>query len=241
MLDHINLKDIIFLDIETVPAAPSYHDLPAIDMSLWNKKSRQLRKEEEDPEKLYGQAGIYAEFGKIICISLGYFSRLGKSATDRELRIKSFSGDSEKEVLENFIETINQFYNLGKHILCAHNGKEFDFPYLARRILVNGLKLPESLDMAGKKPWEVNHLDTMALWKFGDYKNYTSLDLLNHIFGIPQSKSGMDGSDVCKIYWEDQNLARIVAYCQDDVLSVVQILLKYTGRPILKETEVVIC
>ena len=126
-------------------------------------------------------------------------------------------------------------------MLCGHNGKEFDFPYLSRRILINSLTLPLLLNNHGKKPWEINNLDTLDLWKFGDYKNYTSLDLLNHLFGIPQSKSGMDGSDVCKIYWEDQNLARIVAYCQDDVLSVVQILLKYMGRPILKETEVVIC
>lgn len=241
MLDHINIKEVIFLDIETVPASPSYQELSADAMALWNKKAQQLKGGEENPEEIYDMAGIYAEFGKVICISLGYFHHFSSESNSHEFRIKSFFGDDEKKVLKEFIITINQFYKTGKAILCAHNGKEFDFPYLARRILINGMRLPSPLDVAGKKPWEISHLDTMALWKFGDYKNYSSLSLLSHVFCLPSSKSDMAGSDVCKIYWEDKNLVRIVDYCQRDVVSVAQILLKYMGRQILQEKEILIC
>ena len=241
MLDHININEILFLDIETVPAVPSYKGLPSDTMQLWNKKAQNLAKTGETPDELYELAGIYAEFGKIICISLGYFHSTGSGKKGHEFRIKSLFGDEEKEILKNFIAAANQFYKMGKPTLCAHNGKEFDFPYLARRILINGLKLPESLDVAGKKPWEINHLDTMVLWRFGDYKSYSSLGLLSHIFGIPTSKSDMDGSDVCRVYWVDKNLPRIVEYCQKDVLSVAQLLLKYKGREIITNGEIVTC
>ena len=154
------------------------------------------------------------------------------------LRIKSFFGDDEKIILSGFIELLNKYYNSNNSLLCAHNGKEFDFPYIARRILVNGLKLPKILNIAGKKPWEINHLDTMELWKFGDYKHYTSLDLLTKIFNIPTPKDDISGSDVSRVYWEEKDLQRIVKYCQKDVLAVVQLFSKYRGEELILEENI---
>ena len=242
MLDHVNVHDVLFLDIETVPAVSEYKELSPEAMQLWNKKAQRLTASGETPDSIYDAAGIYAEFGKIICISLGFFNQpIPNKRKPLEFRIKSFYGDIEKDILKEFIIVSNQFYKLGKQTLCAHNGKEFDFPYLARRILINELKLPEALDIAGKKPWEINHLDTMALWKFGDYKSYSSLALLAHVFGIPTSKDDMDGSDVCRVYWKENNIALITKYCQKDVLTVAQLLLKYKGLPTIAKEEIVIC
>ena len=192
-----------------------------------------MKKDEQWLEDVYDMAGIYAEFGKIICISLGFIN-------GEEFRIKSFYGDNEKELLVEFIALMNSNYGNPNKLLCAHNGKEFDFPYLARRIILNGLELPSLLDIAGKKPWEVQHLDTMVLWKFGDYKNYTSLALLAHIFDIPTPKSDMQGSDVARVYWEEKDLDRIVEYCQKDVLTIGQLLLKFKGKPMIKEENIII-
>lgn len=231
MLQQISLKDILFLDIETVPVVYKYADLGENMQKLWDTKFR--AQQIESPENQYKKAGIYAEFAKIICISVGVLN-------DKVFRIKSFSGDDEKEILCNFIELLNKHYNKKQHLLCAHNGKEFDFPFIARRILINGLKLPSLLDIAGKKPWEVNHLDTMELWKFGDYKNYTSLNLLAAIFHIPTPKDDIDGSDVARVYWEEHDLQRISNYCQKDVLTVAQLLLRFKGEPLIEPDAVVI-
>ncbi|PCH95185.1 MAG: 3'-5' exonuclease [Bacteroidetes bacterium] len=233
MLNHLGLENVLFIDIETVPLHPTYGDLPDDLRGFWDKKAGYLQKDEESPEETYGQAGIYAEFGKIVCISLGFIH-------GEEFRIKSFYGDAERELLTEFIALMNSNYSDPNKLLCAHNGKEFDFPYLARRIILNGLELPALLDIAGKKPWEVQHLDTMVLWKFGDYKNYTSLALLANIFGIPTPKSDIDGSDVARVYWEEKDLDRIVEYCQKDVLTIGQLLLKFKGKPMIKEENVII-
>ena len=158
--------------------------------------------------------------------------------TNRELRIKSFASDDEKELLSEFGEMLNKHFNSNEHVLCGHNGKEFDFPYIARRMLVNGIKLPRILDTAGKKPWEVNHLDTMQMWKFGDFKNFTSLKLLAHIFQLPTPKDDIDGSQVAGVYWKEKNLSRIVTYCEKDVVTLVQVYLKLIGRPVLKAEEI---
>ena len=187
---------------------------------------------------MYGRAGIYAEFGKIICISVGYL--LSTGGEEREFHLKSFYDHNEQSVLEEFTALLNKHYSQGEHLMCAHNGKEFDFPYLARRILINGLKLPTMLDIAGKKPWEVAHLDTMVLWKFGDFKNYTSLDLLTNIFQIPTPKGDMDGGDVARVYWEDNDLDRIVEYCQKDVIAIAQLILKFKGEPLIKENNILL-
>src|SRR6185369_17384068 len=191
MLENINPSNILFLDIETVPQHAAFDDAPKIIRDLWEKKSRFLIKDQaETPDSIYRQAGIYAEFGKVICISCGYFS------AEKKFRIKSYYGDDEKKLLYEFADALNKFFIRNDKLLCAHNGKEFDFPFLSRRMIVNGIKLPAVLDNSGKKPWEVNHLDTMELWKFGDYKSYTSLLLLATILGIPTPKDDIDGSMV---------------------------------------------
>jgi DNA polymerase elongation subunit (family B) len=188
---------------------------------------------EVSPEVLYKRAGIYAEFGKIICISVGAFSKA-------EFRLKSFSGDDEKKLLTEFAELLRKRYNKPEHLLCAHNGKEFDFPYIARRMVVLGIPVPTILDLAGKKPWEVNHLDTMELWKFGDFKNYTSLELLAAILDIPTPKEDIDGSQVAEVYYKLNDLNRIVHYCTKDVLTVAQIFRRYRGEPLIAENQIVI-
>ena len=239
MLEKIDIENVLFLDIETVPAFPEYSQLSERMQKLWNKKSDRLSaynttpEEVVSPEKLYGRAGIYAEFGRIICISVGAFLK-------GELRIKSFSGHDEKVLLTEFAELLNKRYNRPQHLLCAHNGKEFDFPYMARRMLVLGIPIPQILDLSGKKPWEVSHLDTMELWKFGDYKNFTSLDLLAAIFDIPTPKDDIDGSQVAEVYYKQNDLPRIVHYCTKDVLTVAQIFRKYRGEALIEEDAVVI-
>ena len=231
MLNTIPIQKVLFLDIETVPACASYHDLSDSFKSLWNIKAKQIQQKDETflPEEVYNRAGIYAEFGKIVCISVGYF------AQERELRIKSFYSDDEKELLLDFSALLNRFFNTQGHLLCAHNGKEFDFPFIARRMLVNEITIPHVLNISGKKPWEVNHLDTMELWKFGDYKSYVSLNLLAALFNIPTPKDDIDGSQVGEVYWKLKDLDRIARYCQKDVLTVAQIFLKYRCEPLLKE------
>lgn len=234
MLGNINIEKILFLDIETAPAYPNYEELPDNFKKLWDKKANRIKKEDNDtPDVLYERAGIYSEFGKIICISVGIVN-------NDEIRIKSFFDDDEKKILVDFSNMLSTKFNSRNHLLCAHNGKEFDFPYIARRMLVHGVRLPEMLDIAGKKPWEISHLDTMELWKFGDYKNYTSLELLSAIFNIPTPKDDIDGSMVGEVYWKEKDLPRIVKYCQKDVLTIAQLLLKYKGKPLIEDDKVVI-
>jgi hypothetical protein len=239
MLEKIDTENVLFLDIETVPAFNGYNELSERMQKLWNKKAQRLSAvtnstdEVVSPEQLYMRAGIYAEFGKIICISVGAFLK-------GEFRIKSFWGHDEKVLLTEFAGLLNNRYNRSEHLLCAHNGKEFDFPYIARRMLVLGIAIPRILDQAGKKPWEVKHLDTLELWKFGDYKNYTSLDLLAAIFDIPTPKDDIDGSQVADVYYKENDLPRIVHYCTKDVLTVAQIFRRYRGEPLFEENVVVV-
>ncbi len=234
MLNQIAYDKILFLDIETVPGVPDYNDLNDKMKVLWDKKSKRLQTEERStPDEIYTKAGIFAEFGKIVCISCGF-------STGREFRIKSFYGDDEKILLKEFAEMLMRYYDNRDALLCAHNGKEFDFPYIARRMLIKGVGLPALLDLAGKKPWEVQHLDTMELWKFGDYKHYTSLELLAAIFDIPTPKDDIDGSMVGRVYWHEKNLQRIVTYCQKDVLTIAQLFRRYQGEPLINDLDVVI-
>jgi 3'-5' exonuclease len=235
MLENYNIENILFLDIETVPQYPAYDQLPLNFASLWEKKAGQLSRIEKfnletalNPEEVYERAGIYAEFGKIVCISTGILR-------NKSLWIKSFYGDDERELLTGFIDMLNKLKEKRINYLCAHNGKEFDYPYIIRRMLINGLEVPAILDLSGKKPWEVNHLDTMELWKFGDFKNYTSLELLATVFGIPTPKDDIKGSDVARVYWEEHDLTRIVTYCQKDVATIVNLLLRFKGKPIIGE------
>ena len=235
MLENISLKNILFLDIETVPQFNKYENMPEPTAELWDRKFSTFRNEavDETPASIYPRAGIYAEFGKIICISVGAFS------DDIEFQIKSFYGHDEKKILAEFSLLLqNSFFSPDK-LLCAHNGKEFDFPFLCRRLLINQLPLPTILNIAGKKPWEVAHLDTMELWKFGDYKSYTTLILLASIFGIQTPKDDINGSNVWQVYWEENNIERIVNYCQKDVLTVAQIFKKFRCENLIKSDHVI--
>jgi len=227
LLNDINPSRILFLDIETAPVVASFDDLSPEFQLLWDKKSAYFRKEEESAADVFERAGIYAEFGKIICISAGFI--MGHEH-NMSLRLKSFYNDNEKELLEDFSVMLNNFSTNKEAMLCAHNGKEFDYPYIARRMIINGKKIPALLDNAGKKPWEINLLDTMELWKFGDYKNYTSLELLAGLLNIPTPKDDIDGSMVANIYWQENDLPRIAKYCEKDVIALVQVFLKFRNN-----------
>lgn len=231
------VHNILFLDIETVPQFSSYHELPEAWKLLWDIKAGYLirNKEDESFESVYPRAGIYAEFGKIICISCGFIQGAGEQ---KKIVLKSFSGDNEQLVLHEFAEMLKKWSATEQRYLCGHNSKEFDFPYLCRRMIINNISIPPILNVSGKKPWEVNHLDTMDLWKFGDFKNYTSLNLLAHTLNISTPKDDIDGSMVWEVYWKEKDLPRIVTYCQKDVVTVAQILLRMMGESLIKTENV---
>lgn len=235
MIYKLNLENILFLDIETVPEVEHFSDLDETKQVLWEHKSQYQRKDDYTAEEFYPRAGIWAEFGKIVCISVGYFT---KQKDGRKFRVTSFYGE-EKKILEDFKTLLTSHFNKAKHLLCAHNGKEFDFPYIARRMIINNLKLPEKLNLFGKKPWEVPHLDTLELWKFGDYKNYTSLKLLTNVLGIPSPKDDIDGSEVYKVYYQENEINRIATYCEKDTIAVAQIFLRLCGEALLSEGEII--
>jgi len=232
-------EKILFLDIETVPNFSSYSEVPEIEKELWDKKTHFLQeKENKTAEELYAKAGIYAEFGKIICISVGL---LKQKKGKWHFFQKSFFGDDEKKILDEFSTSLTDFETKKKSILlCAHNGKEFDYPFIARRMLVNSLQIPNTLNIAGKKPWEVQHLDTMEMWKFGDYKHYTSLNLLAYLFGIKSPKDDIDGSQVANVYYNDKNINRIEEYCRKDVLTVAQVFLKFKNLDLIEDENIVV-
>jgi predicted PolB exonuclease-like 3'-5' exonuclease len=234
MLENIKPEDILFLDIETVPVAPLFEEFTPTMQLLWEKKSAGFRREDQSASEAFQRAGIYAEFGKIICISAG----LVKDRNPFGFRLKSFFGDDEKVILSEFSELLSKSSKGRDLTLCAHNGKEFDYPYIARRMIINGLHIPEILDNAGKKPWEVKLLDTMELWKFGDYKTFTSLDLLSSILGIQSPKEDIDGSMVAEVYWKSHDLQRIVRYCEKDVLTVAQVIMRFMNLPLISDNKV---
>lgn len=235
MLHKLNLEHVLFLDIETVPEHGNFDDLNPEMKQLWADKTKYQRKEDFTAEEFYDRAGIWAEFGKIVCISVGYFTFKGEN---RSFRTTSFYGE-EKQLLIDFKNLLETHFAKAHHLLCAHNGKEFDFPYIARRMIIHNIALPYKLNLFGKKPWEVPHLDTMDLWKFGDYKHYTSLKLLTSILGIPSPKDDIDGSQVRQVFYEEQDIDRIIVYCEKDTVAVAQILLRLRQEELLGEEEVV--
>ena len=232
--------DLFFLDIETVPQNSSYTSMPHESKILWEQKISKTLPENTTAEECYtSKAGILAEFGKIICISAGFLYKNEKQETC--LKIKSIYGDDEKELLKNFIELADRVCKLNSNFeFSGHNIREFDLPYICRRILINRLPLPSYLNFHGAKPWEIKMLDTMQLWKFGDYKNYISLNLLAHVLDVPTSKTDIDGSKVFEVYYFENNLKRIVEYCQKDVLVVANIILRFKNCDIVKDENVVI-
>lgn len=236
MLNNVASEKIMYIDIETVPQYPTFDKLDDTMKELWTKKSSNTSKEDVLPDEDYVRAGIYSEFGKIVCISAGIIK---PENGDRTLRVKSFFGHDEKKLLQEFSAALASFTVHPGTNICGHNVKEFDFPYIARRLIINGLPLPDILDVAGKKPWEVKFIDTLDLWKFGDYKHYTSLKLLTHIMGIPSPKDDIDGSQVASVYYEEDDVERIARYCEKDVLATTQLFLRLKGEPLLKPENVV--
>ena len=232
----INFEHILFVDIETVPETEFYNDLSEEKQELFALKTQYQRKEEQTPEEFYERAGIWAEFGKIVSISVGYFTNF--KTNERKFRVTSFFGD-EIKILEDFKNLLDLHFNKPTHLLCAHNGKEFDFPYIARRMIIHQIKLPEKLNLFGKKPWEIPHLDTMELWKFGDYKHYTSLKLLTSILNIASPKDDINGSEVGAVYYKEKNIARIVTYCEKDTIAIAQLLLRFNNEPLIEEFDIV--
>jgi len=233
MLKDIKLERVLFLDVETVPQTYDYQDLDEKTKELFNQKTRFSQNEEKSFESLYNERGsILSEFGKIICISIGLVTK--DSLGVRKIRLKSFAHDDEETILLQF----KKLLETQEYVLCGHNSKEFDIPYICRRMLINGISLPNTLDIAGKKPWEINHLDTLELWKFGDYKAFTSLSLLCHVFNIPTPKDDISGADVARVYYEEKNLNRIRQYCEKDVVALIQLLLRMKGDTLVAEGNI---
>ncbi|MER3471912.1 MAG: 3'-5' exonuclease [Chitinophagaceae bacterium] len=233
----MNYNNILFLDIETVSQKENYEELSDSWKELWDIKAGLIsrNKETDTPEGIYDRAGIYAEFGKIICISCGC---IHGSGDNRKMVIKSFAHEDECKLLLDFAEMMKKWSGDSDKFLCAHNGKEFDYPYICRRMIINSVEIPEELKIAGRKPWEVRHLDTLELWKFGDYKNYTSLKLLAQVLGVPSPKDDIDGSMVNMVYWKEKNLQRIVTYCQKDVVTLANVFLRMHCEPLIPQENV---
>lgn len=234
MIDKIKLEHVLFLDIETVPQEEFFTQMDPEMQALWEQKTQYQRRDEFSPEEFYDRAGIWAEFGKIVCISVGYFQIKGDI---RNFRVTSFFGE-EKELLQAFNNLLNNHFSGPQYVLCGHNSKEFDIPFIARRMIINGVSLSSKLNLFGKKPWEIPHLDTMELWKFGDYKHYTSLKLLSKILGIPTSKDDIDGSQVGEVFYKEKDIDRIVTYCEKDVVAVAQVLLRFRNEDLLIPEEI---
>ena len=234
MIEKIALNNILFLDIETVPEQEDFSALDDEMQHLWEQKTLYQRREEHTPESFYDRAGIWAEFGKIVCISVGYFANKNDV---RNFRVTSFFGE-EKKILKDFSNLLDTHFNQAQHLLCGHNAKEFDIPFIARRMIINQVPIPYKLNLFGKKPWEIPHLDTLELWKFGDYKHYTSLKLLTKILGISTPKDDIDGSQVSQVYYIEKDIDRIITYCEKDVIAVAQVFLRMRREELLVEDEI---
>jgi predicted PolB exonuclease-like 3'-5' exonuclease len=238
LIQNIALSDLLVIDIETVPGSPHYQDLPDVWKELWlGKISKTMPENFSVDESYHDRAAILAEFGRVICISTGFFYRDGNG--ENCFKIKSICSDNEPELLQSFMKLVEKFTEKRPRFSFAgHNIKEFDIPYLCRRSLINGLQIPPFLQLSGMKPWETNLVDTLQLWKFGDFKNYISLRLLAAVLEVPTPKEDMDGSMVRSVYYDDRNMPRITEYCQKDVIAVANILLKFKNLPLLKEENI---
>ncbi|GIZ07995.1 3'-5' exonuclease [Flavobacterium sp. UMI-01] len=235
MIEKLNLNNILFLDIETVPETANFNTLDEEMQALYEQKTQYQRKDDFSAEEFYDRAGIWAEFGKIVCISVGFFVIKGDI---RNFRVTSFFGE-EAKLLKDFNNLLNNHFNGSQHLICGHNAKEFDIPFLARRMIINQIPIPSKLNLFGKKPWEIPHLDTLELWKFGDYKHYTSLKLMCKVLGIPSPKGDIDGSQVGHVFYVEKDIDRIVTYCEKDTIAVAQIFLRLRQEELLIEEEII--
>ncbi|XZF14350.1 3'-5' exonuclease [Chitinophagaceae bacterium MMS25-I14] len=231
------LSHILFIDIETVPCTATMNELNDVMLSEWQRKSRYLKLAETEsplPEDVFmNRSGIFSEFAKVVCIGVGC---LVKKDKEWNLLLKSLSGNEEKILLKNFSDLLIKFAgNNPGFKFCGHNIKEFDIPFLCRRMVINGVPLPPSMQLSGKKPWENPNIDTLELWRFGDHKHYTSLALLAEVLGIPSPKDDMDGSMVSEVFWKEGNLERISTYCLQDVATTAKVYLRLAGQDIAPE------
>ncbi len=233
---HIRTEDIIIIDIETVSEKSSFTELEEYWQHLWTDKTVRILPEEKDAAAFYKErAGVMAEFSKIVCISMGYFMM----EPQLKMRVKSFYGHDEKKILQDFLATMLKIENHNnKWCFAGHNIKEFDIPFICRRLLINNIPIPGFLDFQNMKPWETNLVDTFQYWRFGDYKNFTSLKLLAAALQVPSPKDDIDGSMVGEVYWVQNDLPRIAVYCQKDVVTVGNIFLRLKGKPILHPDDV---
>lgn len=238
MFENLDIHKILFIDIETVSQYPCIGDLNETEKYLWAKKALYVSQQGMDDDETYARAGIYSEFGKIVCISAGHIS---ETKGKRQFNVRSFYGDDEKLLLQEFNDIVNVFFRKKRWMICTHNGQEFDIPYIARRSIINKISLPKVFCIGGMKPWEISKhfIDTMQLWRFGDYKRYTSLELLCNVLDIPSPKNDIDGSDINDVYWKEKDLKRIVKYCQFDILATANVLLRYLGHEILNEDDLI--
>lgn len=245
-MQNIRLENLLLIDIETVSEKANFDELTQEWQSLWQEKVQRQLPEGIGAAEFYPQrAGVMAEFAKVICISVGYFKKEGN---EYQLKIKSFYDHDEKILLQDFLSALQKMeMNNNKWSFTGHNIKEFDIPFICRRLLIKGLQVPPFLDFQNMKPWETNMVDTFQYWRFGDYKHFTSLKLLAATLNIPSPKDDIDGSMVGTVYWEPStedkkinNLQRIVTYCQKDVLTTANIILRFKNFPILKNEQVVI-
>jgi len=223
----------LVLDIETVPCRESWVELEEPLQNHWRYKAGHISLPEDEqghPDRSFeSRAGIYAEFGKVVCIGLGLFAK-DEQGNSLKIRLKALTNHDEKALLSEFARTVQAFIQVNKEIIfCGHNIREFDIPFLCRRFLINGLPLPDSMDFGGMKPWQVPMEDTLQLWRFGDYKHYTSLDLLATVLNVPSSKTNMDGSQVADVYWKEKNLEKIADYCLQDIYTTALVYLKLKG------------
>ena len=232
------LENLFLIDIETVSEKEDFQLLDDEWQELWTEKTSKSLPPNVTPEEYYPvRAAILAEFAKVVCISFGYFK---KENNEWQLRIKSLYSGNETEVLKNFVSTLQKFHtNNHQWIFTGHNIKEFDVPFLCRRLLINNISIPTFIDFQNMKPWETPVLDTLHLWRFGDYKHYTSLKLLAATLGIPSPKDDIDGSQVGNVYWKEKNLERIAIYCEKDVATVGNVILRFKNLPLLKEEQIV--
>jgi 3'-5' exonuclease len=238
-MQNIKLDNLLLIDIETVPQHPSFDLLSDTWKQLWEEKTQRSLPDFTTAAEFYPQrAGVMAEFAKIVCISIGYFTKQDNAL---QLRLKSFYGDDEKKLLQDFVSTVNQMEaKNNKWCFAGHNIKEFDIPFICRRLLINSLHIPAYLDFQNMKPWDTNMIDTFQYWRFGDYKNYTSLKLLAAALGVPSPKDDIDGSMVADVYWKEKNIERIATYCQKDVVTTGNIILRFKNMELIKEENVVI-
>jgi 3'-5' exonuclease len=235
------MYDAFFIDIETVPAQSEFRLLDPEWQSLWIGKLSKTMPENFSPDETYQEkAGIMAEFGRIVCIGSGYFSE-DKTTRKALFKVRAVAGEDEKALLTEWIGMVDKFHALFPAFrFVGHNIKEFDVPYICRRLMALGLPLPKYLQISGMKPWETNLVDTMHQWRFGDTRHYVSLNLLARVLGIPTPKDDIDGSQVQEVFYKDGDLSRIKKYCMKDVITTARVIQRFRGQPPVEEADIVV-